>query len=117
MICNNCNVQPVCKIFEQNEKIKNDIAISVDYCNFMVDKKSNSPTTEIKFVDLRKRMEDLKAYEDNLKRDKCEQHICESCGATDDYCQKCSVCGRYICPNCSVESIDGKTYCLECYNE
>ena len=114
--CKDCNVNPVCKIFEQNEKIKNDVVISVDYCKYWVEK-NYSPTTEIKHTDLRKRMDDLKNYEENLKLNiEPEYHTCEECGDYSYLCEPCAKCGKWVCPDCMVTTPSYEVMCEECYD-
>lgn len=123
LMCKNCYVNPVCKIFERNNELSSSIAISVDGCKYFCEEKYDKeyPQQSHDLNALMNRVNNLTEisrsremlYNDYEDFDEIKR--CQTCGNINEECVECSLCGDLVCPKCSVSTNDGKKMCEECY--
>ena len=144
MICNDCPLANICKVFEVIVNARPYVDIHVNDC--LIDKseetkgadtpQGNSPQKGWKdssqILDKSRRIKELQGEpegtpdfrvidpkEENSEPPMEEPDV-QSCSICEEYIiwesVTCYACGRIVCPGCSIESVDDKQpYCTDCF--
>lgn len=119
MICTNCNIKSVCKVYD----LIKDKKISINECEFTnaESKPFNMPTLNpVRKSRMNNDLRELEKQEFGIEEEvKPEIATCPTCQGTcyDTSIKLCDGdCGNFVCDNCGT-SINGKTYCEECYSK
>lgn len=120
MICTECNIKSVCKIYD----LIRDKRISIDSCEFNSNKIITKKESLKKDIPIRKSRinNDLREIEKKELGIEEEKHNITNCPTCNGVCYDTSIklcdgnCGNFICDNCGT-SINGKSYCEKCYSK
>lgn len=129
MLCNNCNLKKICKVYELHKSLDNDIVVQISSCNFNIQNKQIKTGVQA-FQELKK-----DSFEESFNQEEYDRLMkkingdpvedinnviieCRTCGGKDylSELKACSKCNKEVCGNCGT-SDNGQVYCQECWGE
>lgn len=129
MLCKNCTLKKICKVYELHKSLDSDIIVQISSCNFNIQSKQIKTGVQA-FQELKKDSFDesfnQEEYDRLMKKINGEpvEDInnviieCRTCGGKDylSELKACSKCNKEVCGNCGT-SDNGQVYCQECWGE
>lgn len=113
MLCVNCNVKNICKIYD----LIKDKKIKISECEFSYNIfKETIPKETKRKSRMNNDLREIEKKEFGIEEKKREIVACPTCNGFcyDDSIVLCDKCGKFVCDNCGT-SYQNKTYCEECY--
>ena len=145
MICHNCGLRTICKIYDVLTVHAAAIDVSLSSCTYCRSQKEMAATVEIKNepipeLSLEKALdpnrvvemsEKIKSYtnppekkptptspsSDDEDDDRHECNICHVKEGPGVELTACDKCGEAVCYNCATETVSGYTLCDSCYDK
>lgn len=130
MICNNCKIRVVCKVYDLRQTFASLIGLNVRSCYFNSDssaiafepipsivpgmiRKQRTPEQIQKISEKIRQAQETKSPPAVIKAE------CAVCKSTEEpFYRTCTHCGKPLCNKCVISSEkDGKDYCPDCYGK
>lgn len=126
MLCNNCKIKSICKVYDIKKDKLGEINIKIDSCSYhaseiiqkSIDKAENNVNT---FADSFDEEEYKKFLDKQNGVPDIDDDIIVTCSTCHGTCYQsdiniCTKCGKEICANCGTAS-DGMNLCEKCWEE
>lgn len=129
MLCTNCKLKSICKVYDFHKNFENEIVFNISKCNFNFE-------DEIQKISVQAIQESKSnSFEESFNQEEYDRLMkkingetvedinnviieCRTCGGKDylSELKACSKCNKEVCGNCGT-SDNGQVYCQECWGE